>query len=492
MNSDVGSAVAVARMGHDAYRLEQAPLLQHRPRSPHDAPHDRVAPLREHRKVGEEVRPQTRAEVVVSRPDNFPGREAGVRAHVAKYAVLARRRQRVAKQAPAVRVVDRPRPRVGQVLDRLLAHPLAAVERRPQHLRRALGEGGKQVPQLHRLQLDRRRRAENDVRRISGDGSEKPEQVVWPRGFTSALASRASRLVRFVEDDDPEGLLRQRAALSLVVAVDDQARRNDADAPRALRDERRIALLGQRPALAIEPALLLGRPDRRRHAELVVQLVLPLPDQCRRREDQHRLVVEQRQHQRRRRHRERLAEADVVGEQVARLAVQPPIVDAGLDEPLLPRPQDLPALVDRPLGEHGVDGHVAVIPARLLDRAILDAVRHRRDMLDDRVGQVDALPPEMLEFFAHPFGRMGVVVAPKNFVGVAEGAGRVVHAADEGIDPSVGVLDDAGLAVDEDVLVVARHHAHLHAARGQQISACAHRPGSSEPRRCRRCRRASD
>ena len=163
-------AVAVARMGHDADRLEQAPLLQHRSRSPHDAPHDRIAPLGKHREIGEEVRPEARAEVVVSRPDNVPGRQAGVRAHVAKYAVLARGRQRVAKQAPAVRVVGRPGPRAGQVLDRLLAHPFAAVERRPQHLRRALGEGGKQVPQLHRLHLDRRRGAKNDVRRVSGDG----------------------------------------------------------------------------------------------------------------------------------------------------------------------------------------------------------------------------------------------------------------------------------------------------------------------------------
>ncbi len=149
--------------------------------------------------------------------------------------------------------------------------------------------------------------------------------------------------------------------------------------------------------------------------------------------------------------------------------MQPPIVDAGLDEPLLPRPQDLPALVDRPLGEHGVDRHAAVGPARLLDRAILDAVRHRRDMLDDRVRQVDALPPEMLEFLAHPFGRMRVVVAPEDFVGVPEGGGRVVDAADEGIDAPVGVLDHACLAVDEDVLVVARHHPHLHAAGGEQI-----------------------
>ena len=64
---------------------------------------------------------------------------------------------------------------------------------------------------------------------------------------------------------------------------------------------------------------------------------------------------------------------------------------------------------------------------------------------------------------------MRVVVAPENFVGVPEGGGRVVDAADEGIDAPVGVLDDAGLAVDEDVLVVARHHAHLHAAGGEQI-----------------------
>jgi hypothetical protein len=64
---------------------------------------------------------------------------------------------------------------------------------------------------------------------------------------------------------------------------------------------------------------------------------------------------------------------------------------------------------------------------------------------------------------------MRVVVAPEDFVGVPEGGGRVVDASDEGVDPSIGVLDDTGLAVDEHVLVVARHHAHLHAAGGEQI-----------------------
>src|SRR5208282_3872918 len=135
-----------------------------------------------------------------------------------------------------------------------------------QHLRRALGEGGKQVPQLRRPHLDRRRSPENDVRGVSCDGSEKPEQVVWPRGFTSTLAPRTSCLVRFVEDDDPEGLPRQRAALPLVVAVDDEAGRYDTDAPGALCDERRVALLGQRSAFGIEPTLLQGRPALRRHA----------------------------------------------------------------------------------------------------------------------------------------------------------------------------------------------------------------------------------
>jgi hypothetical protein len=47
-------------------------------------------------------------------------------------------------------------------------------------------------------------------------------------------------------------------------------------------------------------------------------------------------------------------------------------------------------------------------------------------------------------------------------------AGRVVHADDERIEPSVSVLYEAGLAVDDYVLVIAQHHTHFHAARGQQ------------------------
>ena len=52
---------------------------------------------------------------------------------------------------------------------------------------------------------------------------------------------------------------------------------------------------------------------------------------------------------------------------------------------------------------------------------------------------------------------------------MAEALSRVVHAADEGIGPAVRVFDDAGLAVHEYVVGVARDHAHLHAAGGEKI-----------------------
>ena len=75
----------------------------------------------------------------------------------------------------------------------------------------------------------------------------------------------------------------------------------------------------------------------------------------------------------------------------------------------------------------------------------------------------------MLELVAHPIRGAWVVVAPENFVGVAERRRGVVHAADEGIGPAIRVLDDAGLAVHEYVVGVARDDAHLHAAGCEKV-----------------------
>jgi len=50
----------------------------------------------------------------------------------------------------------------------------------------------------------------------------------------------------------------------------------------------------------------------------------------------------------------------------------------------------------------------------------------------------------------------GVLVAPENLIRVAKTGGAVVDAADEGIDAPVGVLDQAGLAMNEDVVCIAR------------------------------------
>jgi hypothetical protein len=60
----------------------------------------------------------------------------------------------------------------------------------------------------------------------------------------------------------------------------------------------------------------------------------------------------------------------------------------------------------------------------------------------------------VLELLAHPFGQTGIS-SPQRISYVDRKAGRVVHADDERIEPSVSVLYDAGLAVDDDVLVIA-------------------------------------
>jgi hypothetical protein len=85
--------------------------------------------------------------------------------------------------------------------------------------------------------------------------------------------------VSLIEDHDAKRLLGKRTALTFVIAHDDKARRHDPNSPGAFRHECGIAFLGQRATLAVKPALLLGRPNRRWNTELVFKFLLPLPNQ---------------------------------------------------------------------------------------------------------------------------------------------------------------------------------------------------------------------
>ena len=58
--------------------------------------------------------------------------------------------------------------------------------------------------------------------------------------------------------------------VALVIAVDDEPRRHNADTPGAFRHQFGIAPLRQRPAFAIEPAFLLGGPNGRRNTGLPI------------------------------------------------------------------------------------------------------------------------------------------------------------------------------------------------------------------------------
>ena len=330
--------------------------------------------------------------VVTAARATGPRDSAGVVADVAKHRMLASRRQRIAEQTPAAGLalsatVAR---RSGYGSNSSRTH-LAAIERRAKHLRRALPKRRHQIPELDRIKLDRRRRAEDHAaglaRRLdAGNAADcsASRRFAVPRLPREARALCASSRMT-TPNDFFASAPRSPASSPLTI----KPGRHDADAPRAFCDQRRIALLGQRPPLAVEPAFLLRRPHRRRDAELVLKLFLPLPDQCRGREDQHRPVVEHRQHQRRRRHRQRLAEA-----RHRRRSGSAPCRAAGNPrrrsrQTLLPRAQDLAALVDRPIGEHRLGRHAALASlARFLDRAILvraspsrrrASPRHRED-----------------------------------------------------------------------------------------------------------------
>src|ERR1700681_2913990 len=96
-------------------------------------------------------------------------------------------------------------------------------------------------------------------------------------------------------------------------------------------------------------------------------------------------------------------------------------------------------------------------------------MRHTGDMFHDGVRKIHSLPPEVLELISNPLRGAGILIAPQDLVGVAEARGAIVHAADERKHPSVEMFDYSSLAVDEDVVRIARDNTHLHPAADQKI-----------------------
>ena len=188
-----------------------------------------------------------------------------------------------------------------------------------------------------------------------------------------------ARLVRLVQDHGPVLALEQM--LALLGVVEDQAGRDDGDLERATGDVFRASRLDD-VAVRVEPDLLRRRPHRARNAELVRQLHLPLQRQGGRAEDQHRAVVQQRRDHGARRERQRLADADFVGEQQPRLAVRLAVLQEHRHEGALPGLKLLATAVDRAFGQRG--GRELL--GRRLVEANLDAIGDALDLFDDGVG----------------------------------------------------------------------------------------------------------
>jgi hypothetical protein len=260
--------------------FEQPVLLKHRACPSNDPADDRVVPLGQVGKFLQKLAANVGPEIVVARADNIGCFQTRVRAYVTKHAGFETGRERIAEEAPAACVDLRPGALSSQKADRLVPRPLAPLGRRSENLRRPLSKSGEQIPKLHGIELDRRRRAEQDAPGVARHPVQEPEQVVRRRRRMPAPGlAGCARFVRLVEHHDAERFLCQRPALAGIVAIDDQPGRHDSNSPRAFRHQLRIAPLRQRPAFLVNPAFFLRRPDSRREPELVVQLLLPLPDE---------------------------------------------------------------------------------------------------------------------------------------------------------------------------------------------------------------------
>ena len=167
-------------------RFSRPALFEHRPGAAHDAAHDRVVALGQPLKILQEV-----------------GADVGAKRHrIAGPSTSfgASPRRCGCRETPSVRPPGgsglRNRP---QRLVSVVGHGRAPVRKRinssrihsppsngvPSTCGAPLAERRQQVPKLHRVELDRRRRAEDHVRRVAGDTAQKPA--------AACLGSAASR-----------------------------------------------------------------------------------------------------------------------------------------------------------------------------------------------------------------------------------------------------------------------------------------------------------
>ncbi len=248
--------------------------------------------------------------------------------------------------------------------------------------------------------------------------------------------------MRLVEDQGAVAALLQRLALG--TTAEDQPGGDDADPVGAAHDILGAARLDD-VAVVIEPDLAVGEPDRRRDAELVLQLHLPLQTQRCGTEDQRRPVAQQRGDHGARRQRQRLTHPDLVSEQQSRLAIDLAVFEEHDDEGPLPGLQAVAAAIDGRL-DQSAGGHV--LRPQLVD-CDFPLARAAADLLDDRVRQRYAAAPQVLELHLDPGDAFRRGVLPNDLVVLAPALAGLVQAADEGGRRTVAWHDDAGLAMQK-------------------------------------------
>ena len=180
-------------MRDHADAFEQPALLQHRPRPSHDPADDRVVPLGQARKFLQKLAANIGPEVVVARADNIGRFQTRVRSACRGTRCV---RSRAAADCETDPSGSYRSPAMGARRSETGSTPPASTRslgRRSENLRRALAEGGKQIPKLHRVELDRRRRAEQDVPGVARHSVQEAEQVVRRRGRIPACGSRGTR-----------------------------------------------------------------------------------------------------------------------------------------------------------------------------------------------------------------------------------------------------------------------------------------------------------
>ena len=300
---------------------------------------------------------------------------------------------------------------------------------------------------------------------LEGNLIQEPQQVVWLRTISVRILSDIFPAcpVRLVQNHALIFQLLQQ--LRSLCPCSNQSLRDDADSAWALKNTS-DAVTDVIKSVFVPPAL--SCPDSGRHIQHGMHLILPLIQQGLRNDDQNRSVTIERHQLCRHGKLQGFSQTYHVRQHQPRTALRSMFFKSTHHEILLVRPQPEFTAVNRLLCGDGSRISRFFLPPFFNSQRM--SVCNSFDVRNHKLAQRDStlMIPEIIKLRLHPVCRRRIIILPDDLIVAHQSTFSLIHAANKGQTPTVGVCEDAGFAMHQAIHAV-RQDADLHFPTAEKI-----------------------